>query len=111
MPITSFHNSHYEKVLSLRNATFASMNLSRFVWQPCQQVESLDQHCIKFVFYDEHIKGYAAAYQLDVTHFRLNLIVDPNHTKQGIGSILLKRVEDEVVRVGGKYLQARLLEG
>lgn len=111
MPIISFHKSHYEKVLSIRNATFASMNFSYFVWQPCQQVESLDQNCIKYVFHDGVVKGYAAAYQLDSTHFRLNLIVDPNHAGEGIGSYLLKRIEDEVFRAGGKYLQARTLEG
>ena len=111
MSITSYHNSHCKAVLSLRDDTFAAMNLSAFVWQPCQQVESLDQNCNKFVFDDGHIKGYASAYQLDATHFRLNLIVDPSYTMLGIGSILLKRVEDEVVRVGGQYLQARLLEG
>lgn len=111
MPITSFHNSHHGKVLSLRNATFSPMNLSRFVWQPCQQVESLDQHCTRFIFEDRDINGYGAAYQLDDTHFRLNLIVDPNRTREGIGSLLLQRIEDEVIQAAGKYLQARLLEG
>jgi GNAT superfamily N-acetyltransferase len=110
MPVTSFCKSHNESVLSLRDATFASTNLSRFTWQPCQQVESLDRQCIKFVFADGDVKGYVSAYQLDDTHFRLNLIVDPSHSRKGIGSQLLKRIEQEVVRDQGKYLQARVLE-
>lgn len=109
VPITSFCESHREKVLKLRDATFASRNLSAFMWQPCQQVESLDQQCIRFV--DDDVKGYGAAYQLDDTHFRLNLIVDPNYLRKGIASRLLQRVEQEVVQLKGKSLQARMLEG
>lgn len=86
------------------------MNLSRFVWEPCQQVESLDEQSIRFVFEDGNVKGYGAAYQLDDTHFRLNLIVDPRHSRKGIGSKLLQKIEEEVVRAKGKYLQARVLE-
>lgn len=110
MPVASFSESHKEQVLSLRDVTFAGMNLSRFVWEPCQQVESLDKQAIRFVFEDGDVRGYGAAYQLDATHFRLNLIVDQRHSKQGIGSQLLQRIEEEVVRMKGKYLQARVLE-
>jgi len=108
MPVTSFCESHREKVLTLRDVTFALLNLSQFMWQPCQQVESLDQQSIRFVYDDA--KGYGAAYQLDNTHFRLNLIVHPSHLREGIGSRLLQRVEQEVVRLKGKYLQGRALE-
>ena len=110
MPVTPFSESHKEQVLSLKDLTFAGLNLSRFAWEPCQQVESLDRESIKFVFEDQRVRGYAAAYQLDTTHFRLNLIVDPRHYRQSIGSQLLQRIEDEVVRVKGKHLQARVLE-
>ena len=47
MPVISFSESHKEQVLSLKDLNFAGMNLSRFVWQPCQQVESLDQQSIR----------------------------------------------------------------
>jgi GNAT superfamily N-acetyltransferase len=110
MPFVSFSESHKEQVLSLRDVTLAGMNLSRFVWEPCQQVESLDQQSIRFVFEDGAVRGYGAAYQLDATHFRLNLIVDPRHSRKRIGSQLLERIEEEVVRMKGKYLQARVLE-
>jgi GNAT superfamily N-acetyltransferase len=110
MPVEPFRESHKEKVLSFRDLTFATMNLSQFTWQPCQQVESLDQPSIKFVFENGDIEGYGAAYQLDDTHFRLNLIVDPRHRRKGTGSQLLRSVEQEVVRAGGRYLQARLFE-
>ena len=86
------------------------MNLSRFVWEPCQQVESLDRQSIGFVFEDGDVRGYGAAYQLDATHFRLNLIVDPRHSRNRIGSQLLQKIEEEVFRANGKYLQARVLE-
>jgi len=108
MAITSFCESHRKTVLKLRDITFVSTNLSGFMWKPCQQVESLDQESIRLVTGD--VKGYGAAYQLDDTHFRLNLIVDPIYQRKGIGSRLLQRVEQEVVRLKGKYLQARLFE-
>lgn len=110
MPVALFHSSHREQVLSLSRTTFESINLSRFRWQPCQQVESLDQQCPRFVFGDEDLKGYGAAYRLDDTHFRLNLLVDSNYLHQGIGSLLLKGIEAAVIQAGGKYLQARSLE-
>ena len=110
MPVILSSESHKDRVLSLKDLTFAGMNLSRFVWQPCRQVESLERQSIRFVFEDGDVRGYGAAYQLDPTHFRLNLIVDPRHARNGIGSQLLQRVEEEVVRAKGKYLQARVLE-
>ena len=110
MPVTSFHESHGEQVSHLSQATFASTNPSRFEWQPCRQVESLERQCTKFVFADDKVKGYVAAYRLDDTHFRLNLIVDPACLRQGIGSQLLRRIEQEVIREQGKYLQARVFE-
>src|SRR4030095_4635974 len=110
MPFISFSESYKEQVLSLKDVTFAGLNFSRFVWEPCQQVESLDQQSIRFVFEDGDVRGYGAAYQLDATHFRLNLIVDPRQSRKRIGSQLLQRIEQEVVRVKGKYLQARVHE-
>ena len=107
MLLTSFQEPHKEQVLYLSNATFAA---NEFEWQPCRQVESLERQCTKFVFADHKVKGYVAAYRLDDTHFRLNLIVDPSHLRQGIGSQLLKRIEQEVIREQGKYLQARVFE-
>ena len=102
--------SDREHVLCISEATFAPANLSRFNWQPCLQVESLDRQCAKFVFADHDVKGYVAAYRLDDTHFRLNLIVDPRDLRQGIGSQLLEAIEREVIREQGKYLQARVFE-
>src|SRR4030095_259976 len=110
MPLVSFSESHKQQVLCLKDVTFAGMNFSQFVWEPCQQVESLDQQSVRFVFEDGDVRGYGAAYQLDATHFRLNLIVDPRHTRKRIGSQLLQRIEEEVVRANGKYLQARVHE-
>jgi len=110
MSVTAFCEAHKKRVLSLSNATFVSTNFSRFEWQPCRQVESLDKQCTKFVFAAENVNGYVAAYRLDHTHFRLNLIVDPSHVRKGIGSQLLKRIEQEVIREQGKYLQARVFE-
>jgi GNAT superfamily N-acetyltransferase len=110
MPVTLFCESHRERVLAIRDATFASMNLGQFVWQPCQQIESLDQPSFRHVFEEGAVKGYGAAYQLDDIHFRLNLIVDPDHRRKRIGSQLLNRVEQDVIRAKGKYLQTRVFE-
>ena len=94
----------------IKDATFASMNLGQFVWQPCQQIESLDQPSSRYVFEDGTVNGYGAAYQLDETHYRLNLIVHPDHLRKGIGLQLLNIVEQDVIRANGKYLQARAFE-
>ena len=110
MPVTLFCESHREGVLAIKDATFASMNLGQFVWQPCQQIESLDQPSSRYVFEDGTVKGYGAAYKLDETHYRLNLIVHPDHLRKGIGSQLLNIVEQDVTRANGKYLQARVFE-
>jgi len=99
-----------QEVARIRNDTFAGMKLDQFIWQPCQQVESLQQDGSKYIYRDDGVKGYGAAYRLDDTHFRLNLIVDPAHTNQGIGTLLLSTIEDSARRMGGKYLQARVLE-
>jgi hypothetical protein len=63
MPVTLFSESHRKEVLAIKNAMFASMNLGQFVWQPCQQIESLDQRSFRYVFEDGVVNGYGAAYQ------------------------------------------------
>jgi GNAT superfamily N-acetyltransferase len=111
MSLIPFHHSHIERVRALHQANFGPMKLMDFVWQPCQQIESLNQECIRLVHEERRlINGYGAAYQLDSTHFRLNLLVDPNHTGERIGSSLLNEVENAVRRAGAKYLQARIFE-
>jgi GNAT superfamily N-acetyltransferase len=110
MHITQFRNTDHQEVARIRDETFAEMKLSDFIWQPCQQVESLQKDCPKFVYDDGAVRGYGAAYSLDDTHFRLNLIVDPAHANKGIGTLLLSNIEAAARKMGGKYLQARLLE-
>lgn len=110
MKISPFRQADYQAVLRLHHHIFKEMNLSQFEWQPCQQIESLDKECSKFVCREQGVKGYAAAYRLDETHFRLNLLVDPTYRNQGIGTLLLNEIEAEVKKLGGQYLQARLLE-
>ena len=108
MAIIRFQSADYNDVLRLRSASFEMMDTVPSEWQPCLQVESLERAGAKYVYKDEEVKGYVAAYRLDETHFRLNLIVDPNHTKRGIGALLLGRIETKVRASGGEYLQARL---
>ena len=110
MSVVPFQSEHREGVLRIHAQTFESLALSSHLWQPCQQVESLERDCFRFVYEDEALKGYVAAYRLDDTHFRLNLIVHPDHTGRGIGTILLDRIQSETESAGGQYLQARLLE-
>jgi GNAT superfamily N-acetyltransferase len=110
MSIASFDNSLTKAVLYLRDEVFGYLNLSTFTWQPCQQIESLDQNCSRFVHVGQFVDGYVAAYKLDGTHYRLNLIIDPRQTGSGVGSLLLSKIENEVRRAGGQYLQARILE-
>jgi GNAT superfamily N-acetyltransferase len=110
MKIIPFQNTYQEDVVRIRNDVFSEMDLSQFIWQPCQQVESLEKDCLKYVHTDGAVRGYGAAYCLDETRFRLNLIVDPKHTNQGVATALLSNIEAAIKRGGGKYLQARLLE-
>lgn len=87
------------------------MNLARFRWQPCQQVESLERHCRKLVCRGEKVAGYAAAYPVDGNSFRLNLLTSPRSARRGIGGLLLDEIEAGVMGEGGRQLEARLFEG
>lgn len=111
MNVSPFRQSDREDVLRMREETFAGLRLARFLWQPCQQVESLDEDCAKLVYRGGRARGYAAAYPLEWGSFRLNLLVDSRHTRRGIGSRLLEGIEAEVRRRGGRQLEARTLEG
>lgn len=110
MKIEPFRNEDHAAVLRLRDETFAPLALDTFLWQPCQQVESLEKDCAKYVAREGEVVGYGAAYRLDETHFRLNLLVTPRLTRRGAGTLLLGKVEAEVRRARGRYLQARVIE-
>jgi GNAT superfamily N-acetyltransferase len=110
MPIVPFQTEHRGGVLRIHAQTFEPLDLASHFWQPCQQIESLDQDCPRFIYREEILNGYVAAYRLDDLHFRLNLIVDAHHRGRGIGSLLLERIQSETEAMGGEYLQARLLE-
>ncbi|HKR02576.1 MAG TPA: GNAT family N-acetyltransferase [Pyrinomonadaceae bacterium] len=110
MGIEPFKPSDSAAVLQLHEDAFQELDFSSFLWEPCQQIESLEKDCVRHVYRDEAVKGYGAAYSLDETHFRLNLLVGPRHARRGIGSLLLDLIEMEVRKLGGKYLQARLQE-
>lgn len=111
MNVSPFRQADRADVLRMREETFGGLRLARFLWQPCQQVESLDEDCAKLVYREGRARGYVAAYRLEWGSFRLNLLVDPRHTRRGIGSRLLEEIEAEVRRRGGRQLEARTLEG
>ncbi|HSK72863.1 MAG TPA: GNAT family N-acetyltransferase [Pyrinomonadaceae bacterium] len=111
MKIIPFQSSDGEQILSIHRKIYQNLHLERFLWQPCQQIESLEKDCFKIVCKDEKIKGYAAVYALDKTHFRLNLLVEPQSARRGIGTKLLRKVESEAKNQGYQSLQARILEG
>lgn len=110
MPIVRFRQADLDDVLRIHDDTFRAAKLASFLWQPCQQIESLEKDCAKYVYKDDGLRGYGAAYPLDETHFRLNLLVDPAHTRRGMATHLLNEVEAETRRQGATYLQARTLE-
>jgi GNAT superfamily N-acetyltransferase len=112
MRVEPFGTKDLREVRRLHADVFGRVRLDSFLWQPCQQVESLELEGPKYVARGgAGVSGYAAAYPLDATHFRLNLIVAPSRTGWGVGTRLLSELEAEVRRRGGLYLQARLLEG
>jgi hypothetical protein len=43
----------------MRTRFFPYLNLERFFWQPCRQIESLEKDCFKLVCKNETVKGYA----------------------------------------------------
>ena len=111
MKILPFESRHADEVLEIHRANYKHLNLERFFWQPCRQIESLEMDCFKVVYQtDAAIEGYAAVYALDKTHFRLNLLVAPRSKRQGTGTKLLLRVEREARARGCRSLQARTLE-
>lgn len=110
IPISKFENFYKAEILNLQKKIYAPLKLTRFRWEPCRHIESLEQNCPKFVWKDQQIKGYAAAYRLDETHFRLNLLVPEKSELQRMGTALLQMVEAEIIKIGGKFLQFRILE-
>lgn len=110
MRAAQFQQADGDAVLRLRAETFRQMD-SRFLWQPCQQIESLERDSVKLVWREEGVKAYAAAYPVERDSFRLNLLVGPRDRRRGIGTLLLSEIEAEVRRCGGLYLEARVLEG
>jgi hypothetical protein len=61
MSVSLFRQADREDVLRMRDETFGGLRLSRFLWQPCQQVESLDEDCEKFVFREERARGFESS--------------------------------------------------
>ena len=110
MPIEPFQSVDAADVGLLHDLTFAGMPHRALEWRPCEQVESLDRPGVKIVARAPQLVGYAAAFPLDATHWRLNLLVSPTHLRQGIGSQMLTSVEAAVRLQGGRFLQARMLE-
>ncbi|NOK63405.1 MAG: hypothetical protein GFH27_549347n40 [Chloroflexi bacterium AL-W] len=111
MPLVPFQTEYRSSVQHIHTTTFGAMNLASLRSQPCTQIESLNKTCLQFVYQDGAVlKRYVVAYQLDSTHFRLNLLVAPQHTGHGIGTRLLQCIEEHVRGQGGKYLQLRVLE-
>ena len=110
MKILRFQPEDYIEVLAIHRKIYENLRLERFFWQPCQQIENLEKDCFKLVCKDEKIKGYAAVYALDKTHFRLNLLVEPQSARRGIGTKLLRKVESEAKNQGCQSLQARILD-
>lgn len=110
-PLVLFQPEHYYSVRCIHTVIFGGMNLTSFLTQPCTQIESLDKACAKFVYQHEGmVKGYVAAYQLDATHFRLNLLIHPQWIGRGIGTYSLHYIETHVRNQDGKYLQLRVLK-
>ena len=111
MKVSPFEEVDRNDILRIHRDSFGQMNLERFIWQVCQQVESLEKDSIKLVCKDKRVKGYAAVYPIDEHSFRLNLLVHPRNTRQGIGTALLDEIEIQAKLAGAQQIEARLIEG
>jgi GNAT superfamily N-acetyltransferase len=111
MGIQPFQPDDCQEILSIHQKIYQNLQLENFLWQPSQQIESLEKDCFKVVWKNGQVKGFAAVYQLDETHFRLNLLVDQSSTGSGLGGKLLQAVEREAKSQGCRSLQVRVLEG
>lgn len=110
MKILPFQFQDIHEVYRIQQKNYENLHLERFLWQACQQIESLEKDCFRIVCKNEFVEGYAAVYKLDETHFRLNLLIDPQKTRRSIGTNLLREIENEAKRQGCLSLQARILE-
>ena len=111
MEIIPYQPTDREEVQRLKDAVFQRVYLQASrPWKPSLQVESLERDCVRLVVRAEKLVGYGAAYRLDESHFRLQLLVDPARWRQGIGTGLLQHLESKIEQQGGRYIQARLLE-
>lgn len=111
MKVSPFEEVDRRDVLRIHQETFGQMNLERYLWHVCQQIESLEKHSLKVVCKGERVKGYAAVYPVEENSFRLNLLVDPLERKQGIGTALFKEIEIQASKGGARQLEARIIEG
>lgn len=111
MKVSPFEEADRGDILRIHQETFRQMNLERFLWQVCQQIESLEKDSVKLVCKSEHTRAYAAIYPVGDSSFRLNLLVDPQYKRQGIGTILLREVEIRAGNIGAQQLEARIIEG
>ena len=107
MAIRPYREADRGDILRLSDEIFGPPRVTG--WQPSRQIESLEKDCIKLVPENERLRVYAAAYALDDSHFRLDLLV-PHGLAGDSAADLLGRIESDVRRAGGKYLQARIPE-
>ena len=92
MKIIPFQPEDFDDVVLIHHENYKDLNLERFFWQPCQQIESLEKNCFKIVCKNESVKGYAAVYALDEAHYRLNILVAPENKRHGIGTTLFREI-------------------
>ncbi|NKB68436.1 MAG: GNAT family N-acetyltransferase [Candidatus Latescibacteria bacterium] len=111
MDIKPHKADHRDQVLQLRDRVFADIDFhAARPWTPTRQTEGLERDALRFIGCRDGVAGYGAAFRLDATHFRIGLLVDPSHTRRGLGSALLAHLEEHITEQGGRYIQARLLE-
>ncbi len=111
MKVSQFDEIDRHDVLRIHQDIFGQSNFGRFLWQVCQQIESLEKDSLKLVCGDECVKGYAAVYPVAEKSFRLNLLVCPQHWRRGIGTALLNEIENQARNSGAQQLEARVIEG
>lgn len=109
--LVSFKEEHREAVMGIENAIFPEYQNDSVNWRAGQQFDDPTQACSKYVAVEinrDLLVGYGAIRTTYPHRYRLNLMVDPEWQRRGIGRTLFAKLEEDLVALKAISLQARV---